>query len=171
MALRLPRLPSVQPNWGNLQRWWQSVVEAIEGQEATQDELLAMLTETTNRMRRILSHTSPTTIMTTTENGTTATIVVADHTRVYGDGTLLTVTGGTESGLVCDTPYAAYYDDVTLADATPTIVFTQNILQAQAVAAAGRHFLGVINTPPAASGKTRQGGGVYPLGSSVGGEL
>jgi hypothetical protein len=35
MALRLPRLPSVQPTWSNMQRWWQTVVEAIEG--AVQD--------------------------------------------------------------------------------------------------------------------------------------
>lgn len=30
MALRLPRLPVKQPDWPNFQRWWQSVVEAIE---------------------------------------------------------------------------------------------------------------------------------------------
>jgi hypothetical protein len=30
MAFRLPRLPSIEPTWFNMQLWWQKVVEAIE---------------------------------------------------------------------------------------------------------------------------------------------
>lgn len=164
MAFRLPRLPSTEPLWPVFQRWWQSVVEAIEGQETAQDTTIA-------RLKRCLSHTNPTTIFTATENGTTATITVAAHTRVYGDGTVLAIAGGVQAGLVCDTLYAGYYDDLTLAEPSPTIVFTTDLPSAQAVAADGRHFIGMIRTPPAASGETREGGGVYPMGSNVGGEL
>lgn len=164
MAFRLPRLPSVEPAWLQFQKWWQSVVEAIERQEAGQDL-------TINRLRRILSHTNPTTIFTATEDGATATIVVASHLRVYGDGTTLAVTGAATSALLPDTVYAGYYDDATLEDTTPTFVFTTDMPTAQAVAAEGRHFIGRIKTPPAGSGTTREGGGVYPIGSNVGGEL
>lgn len=43
MTLKLPRLASVQPRWSNFQTWWQQVVEAVEGHEDTQDEILAEL--------------------------------------------------------------------------------------------------------------------------------
>lgn len=164
MAFRLPRLPSTQPLWASMQRWWQSVVEAIEQQESDQDAILA-------RLKRNFSHTDPTTIFATSENGTTATITIAAHVRVYGDGTRFSVAGGTLAGLACDTATAVYYDDTTLADATPTYVATTTIKDAQSIAADGRHFCGVIRTPAAASGSTPEGGGVYPQGSNVGGEL
>lgn len=164
MAFRLPRLPSVEPAWLQFQKWWQSVVEAIERQESGQDL-------TINRLRRILSHTNPTTILSATEDGAAATITVASHTRVYGDGTTLAVTGAAVTGLLPDTIYAGYYDDETLADTTPAFTFTTDMPSAQAVAAEGRHFLGRIKTPAAASGKTIEGGGVYPIGSNIGGEL
>lgn len=164
MAFRLPRLPSVEPAWALFQKWWQSVVEAIERQEAGQDL-------TINRLRRILSHTDPTTIFSATENGTTATITVLAHTRVYGDGTTLSITGAAVASLMPDTVYAGYYDDETLAVTGPTFIFTTDTALAQAVKAEGRHFIGRIKTPAAGSGTVRTGGGVYPIGSNVGGEL
>jgi hypothetical protein len=41
MAFRLPRLPQWEPSHAEMQIWWQQVVEAIERQEATQDEIIA----------------------------------------------------------------------------------------------------------------------------------
>lgn len=145
-------------------QWWQSVINAIETQENTQDAML-------QRIRRMLSHTDPTTIMTATENGVSATVVIDNHARVYGDATTLNVSGMTHTGLLCDTLYGVYYDDETLADMTPTYVFTTIIADAQAAKAAGRHWTGAIRTPPAGSGKVRAGGGAYPISSSVGGEI
>ncbi len=146
------------------QQWWQQVVKAIEAQEAAQDL-------TISRLKRVASHTNPTTIIHAIDDGTTATIVIDDHLRVYGDGTTLAVLGASFSGLTPDTVHAFYYDDLTLANPAPTIVDTMIVEQAQAVAADGRHFLGVITTPPAGSGQTRDGGGAYPVGSSIGGEV
>lgn len=134
-------------------------------------DTLQSLAGTINKISRINSHTNPTTVLTATDNGTTATVTVAAHTRVYGDGSTLSVASGTMPGLVSNTNYAFYYDDKTLANPKPTYIATTTIGTAQAVAADGRHFLGVIITPPAGSGKTRTGGGVYPMGSSVGGEI
>jgi hypothetical protein len=134
-------------------------------------DTLQSLAGTINKISRINSHTNPTTILTATDNGLTATVTIASHTRVYGDGSTLSVASGMMSGLLSNTNYAFYYDDKSLANSKPTYIATTTIGMAQAVAADGRHFLGVIVTPAAGSGKTRTGGGVYPAGSSVGGEI
>lgn len=155
----------------DFQRWWQTQVEKIEAQETAQDAILVALNATTNRIRRINSHTLPTSILTATDNGATATITVADHTRIYADGTTQAITGGSQSGLASGTNHAIYYDDATLADPAPTLVFTTTVTDAQAAAGEGRHFLGMIQTPAAGSGKTYTGGGAYPAGSSIGGEV
>lgn len=171
MTFRLPRLPGKAPStigsiWASLQLWWQRVVEQIEAQETKQDD-------TINRIRRLLSHTDPTTILSAVDNGATCTITVLDHTRIYADGTTLSIIGAAGvTGLASDTWYACYYDDPTLADTTPSFNFTTDIALAQAVVANGRHFCGLIKTPVAASGQTIESGGVYPAGAAtVGGEL
>lgn len=171
MTFRLDRLEASQPlvEGGagpsiSFQVLWQRLVEAIEAQEDAQDAIIA-------RIRRIGSHTVPTTILTAEDDGTTATITVAAHVRAYADGTTLSVAGGSESGLTSDTNYAVYYVDSTLADTAPDYLFTTDIEAAQAAAADGNHFCGIIRTPDAGSGETRTGGGAYPASSSIGGEV
>jgi hypothetical protein len=146
---------------GLLDRVWTQ----IEAQEASQDVVI-------NRIRRLLSHTVPTTILTAVDAGTTATITVSNHIRVYADGTTVSISGGAaHTGLTSGTAYGAYYDDLTLAETAPTIILTTTLKNTYAAAAEGRHFLGIVTTPPAGSGKTFTGGGAYPPGSSVGGEV
>lgn len=165
MAFELPRLPQTAPSHAELQVWWQQVVEAIEAQEALQDATIA-------RIKRLNSHTDPTTILTATEDGVNATITVITHNRVYGDGTVLPVgASAPETGLACDTYYAVYYDDTTLADTSPDYQFTTVLKNAQASAAEGRHYCGTILTPSAGSGDVIESGGAYPVGNSVFGEL
>lgn len=161
MTLHLPRLTS-----GDVQVMsaWNKAMVAVEAQFTDQQA-------TIDRIRRLFSHTLPTRVLIASDDGAAATITVADHTRVYGDATTLAITGGAVSGLESDKSYAGYYDDATLVLAAPTFHFTQTIETAQSAAAAGRHFLGVIRTPVAASGDSRTGGGAYPAGSSPGGEL
>lgn len=178
MAFKLPRLPAVQASWSNLQVWWDKLCTKIEAQEGAQDDIIATLNATVatlnatvSRLKRITSHTSPTTIVHATDTGTTSNIVIDNHTRVYGDGTTLSITGATITGAPADTIVALYYDDTTLAVAAPTFHYTTTYPTAQAVAADGRHFMGFIKTPVAGSAATKDGGGVYPLGSNVGGEL
>lgn len=45
MALRLPRLPMLQPLWPQMQRWWQSVVEAIETAFSGLEQVVADLAQ------------------------------------------------------------------------------------------------------------------------------
>lgn len=165
MAFELPRLPQTAPSHGELQVWWQQVVETVEAQEALQDETIA-------RIRRMGSHTVPTTILTATEDGSEATIEVAAHTRVYADGTTLAVDGSApETGLDCGEFYAVYYDDTTLEDTAPDYQFTTDLPSAMPAAADGRHFCGVILTPEAASGDVIESGGAYPAQNTLFGEL
>ena len=163
---RLPRLPSAQPAWGSFQLWWQRVVEAIERQETAQDT-------TIKRIRRLISHTVPTTIIKATENGTSVTLQVLPHTRVYADGTEVSIEGSTpQSGFLPGTLYGCYYDDESLSDTSPMFIFTTSLEEAQAAKAEGRHWCGMIQTPALASGHVVESGGAYPGGAAtIGGEL
>lgn len=178
MAFKLPRIPAGGLTDVQEQTYWDKLCTAIEAQEDAQDTIIAQLqgvttelTATVNRIRRLASHTVPTTIAHATDDGTTATIVVDAHTRVYADATTLAVAGGSQSGCTSDTFYAIYYDDTTLENPTPTYVFTTDKMEAQTASAEGRHFLGIVKTPAAGSGATIDGGGVYAAGSNIGGEL
>lgn len=171
MALNLPRRPAIGLTDLQEQTYWNQLCTAIENNDDAQQGLIDELRATVNRIRRLASHTVPTTIAHATDNGTSATIVVDAHTRVYADATSLSVAGGSQSGLLSNTFYAMYYDDVTLENPAPTLHFTTDKMEAQTAAADGRHFLGMIQTPPAGSGATYDGGGIYAAGSNIGGEL
>ena len=172
MAFRLPRLPRgpiVSPKSGDPVQmftvYWQRFAEAIEAQEEAQDA-------TINRMRRLMSHTAPTTILSAHDDGSSCTVTVLDHVRIYADATSLSITGGSYPGLANDTWYACYYDDVTLQETAPDFVFTTDANEAQAAFADGRHFCGLIKTPVAGTGQTIESGGAYPVGSAaVAGEM
>jgi hypothetical protein len=145
--------------------WWQRLVGNLEAQEAAQDAII-------NRIRRISSHTQPTTILSAEDNGADCSVTVLDHARIYADATTLAITGSTTTGLTSDMWYACYYDDTTLADTTPDFVFTTNVDEAQNAVADGRHFCGLVKTPVAASGETIESGGAYPMGAAaIGGEM
>lgn len=171
-AFRLPRLPASQPAWKNQQLWWQRVVEQIEAQEARQDEIIAELKATVDRLRRLLSYTNPTTILNATDDGSDCTITIAPHKRVYADSTDVDVNGGAFPGLLPDTLYAVYYDDPDFAGGTPTYVVTTDLAEAQYNVDDTRHFCGIILTPVAGSGDSIDSGGSYPGGSGgVAGEV
>jgi hypothetical protein len=168
--VKLPRLNSGIPiadSQGRpaaaFQTYFQTFALAIEAQLTSQQSTL-------DRIRRVLSHTVPTTILHASDAGSNATITIDAHTRVFGDATTLAITGGSVTGLAYSTTYAGYYDDMTLLNGAPTFHFTTTLKDAQTVAADGRFFLGIITTP-AALGATVDGGGVYAAGSNVGGEL
>ena len=83
--------------------------------------------------------------LTGNDNGVTAKIIVSSHTRVYGDGSSLAVTGADITGLAFSTFYYVYYNDATRAVAAPTFLATTN-----AVTAAQKgvtHLVGTITTP------------------------
>ena len=179
-------LPSVQ-----FQTWWQSVVRAVQAQEASQDQIIADLqavqAEQAAQLVQILealdlaaaaqvsadavttanaisaSWISPAAVLMAEDAGTNASITIDDFTRFYDDGTNTDVTGGTLTGLAYSTLYSIYYDDPTRADETPTFVATTFGGQARHNFAPGRHFVGTVTTP-AAGAPPNDGGGYVPPG-------
>jgi hypothetical protein len=110
------------------------------------------------------SYTVPADVVTAADVGTDVTITIAAHTRIYGDGTQLSVAGGTLTGKAFSTLYGIYYTDTTTSDTTPTYVATTNPTVAQNMYVNGRHRVAVVETPadgspPATGGGTPPGGG------------
>lgn len=123
---------------------------------------------------RINSYPNPGSILSAADVGTTASITIANHTRVYPvQGSIdvpdVSITGATLTGKSFSTRYYIYYDDTTLAVTAPTFVATTSSATAQVGAAAGRHLVGFIDTPAdGASGTSGTGGGT-PGGGGGGG--
>lgn len=87
-----------------------------------------------------------------TDAGANATVNISAHTRVYGDGTSLSVGGGSLTGLAYSTRYLIYYVDATRADTTPTYLSTTS--EATAAQTGDTHLVGSVTTPAAAAPDT-----------------
>lgn len=83
---------------------------------------------------------------------TKATITIAGHTRVYGDGSSKTVSGGAISGLSLSTVYYISYVDAFRAGGT--VSYTVSTDQFASVQGHDRHSVGVIVTPALGGGPT-----------------
>lgn len=124
---------------------------------------------------RIASYPNPGVgILHATESGGSVTITIDNHTRVYPvqgaiDVPDVAITGDTLTGQPVSSRVFIYYDDTTLADTTPTFLSTTTSATAQVGAAAGRHFVGYIDTPATGSGGSSSGGGGAPPGGGGGG--
>ena len=104
------------------------------------------------------SYVDPSTALTTTlsTDMTTATITVANHTRVYGDGTRVAVTGSTITGLaIATTYYVTYIDSARTGGA---VSYTTTTDPAAAAQGNDRHLVGTVMTP-GSDGTGGQSGG------------
>lgn len=102
--------------------------------------------------------------MTATDAGADVTIAISGHTRVYGDGSSVAVTGGSLTALSYSTAYWCYYDDASRLGGAVTYVASTS---AQGnVASLDRHFVGAVTTP-AAAGPPAGGNVVQPPGYQV----
>lgn len=127
---------------------------------------------------RINSYTEPTNVLSAADAGNgTATITMAAHKRVYPvqgvhDVPDLVLSNPVAlTGAPLGTAGFVYYDDPTLLNVTPTLVFTTVQKEAQVGYAAGRHLVGSITTPAAGGTATSGGGGSLPPGGGGGGAL
>lgn len=110
------------------------------------------------------SATSPTTVLSAFDAGSSASITIAAHTRIYGDNTSVSgVASHTITGLSYSTTYGIYYDDPTTSTTSPTYVATSTLSDAMPNKANGRHYVGQVTTPASGGGST-SGGGVPPGG-------
>lgn len=95
--------------------------------------------------------------------GADLTITVANHDRVYGDGTRVTVTGGTLTVATYSTRYWITYLDPDRAGGAVTYVATDNYLNA--AQSGDRHVVGDIVTPADAAAPPTGGSGPRPPGT------
>ena len=137
------------------------------------DPIIAGTNQATRDTARINSYPNPGSVLSAADAGTTATITIASHTRVYPivgglDLPDVAITGGAIAGLAFSTRYYVYYDDTTLSSTTPTFQATTVSASAQVGAATGRHFVGFITTPADGAGGTSGQGGAPPGGGGGG---
>jgi hypothetical protein len=136
---------------------------ATAAAQAAADNANAAATATTNATSLANSYVSGLTL-TATDAGSSATITISAHTRVYGDGASVSVSGGSLTGLAYDTTYYIYYDQPSRAGGSVTYQSTTDpTLAAQT---GDRHVVGSTNTPLAA-GAPIDGNPVLPPGSGA----
>lgn len=99
--------------------------------------------------------------LTATDAGSDVTINISAHTRVYGDGTSVSVNSGSLTGLAYSTLYYVYYDDPGFSGGAVTYLSTTDQLTAAQTGV--RHLVGAVNTP-AALGAPTDGGFPKPPG-------
>jgi hypothetical protein len=110
----------------------------------------------------INSYVSPDSVLSASLVGTTATITVASHTRVYGAGTTIGVNGANIPGLMPSTIYYIYYVDPARNGGTVTYFAT--IDPTDAAQGSGKHCVGSIQTPAIGSTGTVDGVTTRPPG-------
>lgn len=102
--------------------------------------------------------------LTATDAGASATITISAHTRVYGDGTIVAVSGGSVTGLAYSTDYRVYYDDAARTGGAVTYAATTSVTTAAQLG--DRHSVGAVTTPAAAAGPNN-GNGAFPPGYAI----
>ena len=99
--------------------------------------------------------------LTATDAGTDATVNISAHTRIYGDGSSVSVGSGSITGLAYSTDYWVFYDDPTRAGGAVT--YQHSTDPADAVQTGDRHSVGAVTTPAAAA-PDNNGKEVLPAG-------
>lgn len=99
--------------------------------------------------------------ITATDAGANVTVTISGHTRVYGDGTTVSVNSGSVTALAYTTTYYIYYDQASRAGGAVTYLATTS--QTTAAQTGNRHLVGVVTTP-AAAGAPIDGDYVGPPG-------
>lgn len=87
--------------------------------------------------------------LTASDAGSNATVAVTAHTRIYGDGTSVSVNAGSITALTYSTLYYVYYVQASRAGGAVTYLATTS--QATAAQTGDTHLLGSVTTPVAAA--------------------
>jgi hypothetical protein len=116
----------------------------------------------------IASYVDPASVLTSDvdpADSTKARITIADHTRKYGDGTSVSVTGGSISGLLQATDYYITYMDTAFAGGAVTYAAQSSYLTAAQDNPTGQHTCGDIMTVASSSAPPTTGPGTRPPGT------
>jgi hypothetical protein len=85
--------------------------------------------------------------ITATDSGSNCTITISAHTRVYGDGTSVSVNGGSVTGLAYSTQYYMYYDQPSRLGGA--VSYAATTVKLDAAQTGDRHLVGTVTTPAA----------------------
>lgn len=167
MALKLPRFLrelAIVTNEGTpttaFHQWWEAVLRQVEQSiNAIQDALdaagiaqaAAATAQTAANQATAIAKLTNSGItgltFTATDAGSSVTISISAHTRVYGDGTSVSVNGGSFTGQAYNTTYFVFYNDPAFAGGAVTYQITTTA--ANAAQTGTRHLVGSITTPAA----------------------
>jgi len=115
-----------------------------------------------NDQSLINSYVSPEAVLSAALDGTTATITIASHNRVYGNGTTVAVSGGALSGLDLSTIYYIFYND--LGRVGGTVAYEATTVPTDAAQGSAKHCVGSIQTPAEGATDPVPGVGTRPPG-------
>lgn len=174
MALAPVKLPRLPTNWKDqpllLENYWNQAMNSIEKTlnaiieipelqaaiVAAQDAANAANAAADNAQSVADTTTAATNIansyvtgltLTAADAGSDTTITISSHTRVYGDGTSVSVTGGVLTGKAYNTQYYIYYDQPSRTGGTVTYLTTTTA--STAAQTGDRHVVGSVTTPVA----------------------
>ena len=85
--------------------------------------------------------------LTASDAGSNATITISAHTRVYGDGSQVSVNSGSVTGLAYSTAYYVFYVDASRSGGAVTYQASTNAADAAQIGDV--HSLGTVTTPAA----------------------
>lgn len=100
-------------------------------------------------------------VINATDAGSDVSVTVSAHTRIYGDGSSVSVNSGSVTGLAYSTSYYIYYDQASFLGGAVTYLATTSDTTAAQVGS--RHLVGQVTTP-AALGADIPGDRVKPSG-------
>lgn len=90
--------------------------------------------------------------ITATDAGSSVTVAISAHNRIYGNGVSVAVSAGSITGLAYSTTYYLHYSDP--ARAGGSVTFLASTSQAAAAQTGATHSLGAVATPAAAAPPT-----------------
>ena len=132
-----------------------SIFARLSAAKAQAESAVTTAATTESRVNLASSYINPTNVLTASSSGV---ITIAAHTRYYGDGTSMSVNGGSVSGFASGSVVTVYYADAGRAGGTVTYQGATD-----AVAQAGStHTVGVVTIPAAGAADSSGTGVVAP---------
>lgn len=157
MAIKLPRLPTGWQGTPELfERYWDQVLKQTEtsinnildAQAAA--AAAAAAAQVVSDQNSIQNSYVSGLMLSGVDTGSSITLTISNHTRVYGNGTSVSVTGGSVSSLSYSTAYYIYYDQPSRLGGTVTYLYTTDpVVAAQT---GSRHVIGLFTTPASTGG-------------------
>lgn len=134
--------------------WWQEFVKSQNSTNTSLQEQISTITGLDTEVTTALAAADDSILVTSgtvgatltgTDAGADATVSVSAHIRVYGNGSTVSVSLGSVTGLAFSTEYHIYYDQPLRTGGAVTYQATTS--KVTACQTGDRHFVGTVTTP------------------------